>query len=202
MKNICLTALLVFGLIVSSNAQSYWSINWDISKGLGETGNYVESIGFRGVSIDGRVFVNENVSIGGFFSWNALNDKLSNQEPFEFNGDGYKGNISGTQTHYLNVFPVLITGHYFFDTGSNTRPFFGIGLGSVYTEQRTDFGLNTFYADAWRFGVQPEFGVYLPLGLNGGGLNLALRYLYGTPADDLDSLSMFTFAIGFSFMSF
>ena len=201
MKKIYLTALLLIGLIVSGNAQSYWAINWDISTGLGDTGNFVEGINFRGVSIDGRGFVNENLSIGGFFSWNALYDKKSDMEPFEFSGDDYKGNISGTQSNYLNVFPVLLTGHYFFDTGSDVRPYFGIGLGTVYTEQRTDFGLLSFYDDSWGFGAQPEFGVYLPLGLSGGGLNLALRYLYGSSGGDLDSLSMLTFAIGFAFMN-
>lgn len=201
MKNIYLTALLFIGLIVSSNAQSYWTVNWDISKGTGDTGNYVEGFNFRGMSLDGRGFVNENITVGGFFSWNTLYDKISDQAPFEFSGDGYTGNISGTQSNYLNIFPVLITGHYFFDTGGDIRPYFGIGLGSVYTEQRTDFGLNSFYADSWAFGAQPEIGVHVPFGLSGSGINLALRYLYGSSAGDLDSLSMFTFSVGFGFMN-
>jgi len=201
MKNIYLTGLLLIGFIISANAQTaFWSINWDISKGSGDTGDYIENTNFRGVSFDGRYFINDNVTIGGFVSWNALDDKVSDQAPFEFSGDGTTGHISGTQVRYLNIFPVLINAHYYFDTGG-IKPYMGIGLGSVYTEQRTDFGLNSFYSDSWAFGAQPEVGVFVPFGYSGTGLNLALRYLYGSSAGDLDSLSMFTLAIGISFMN-
>ena len=201
MKNIYLTSLLLIGFIVSTNAQtSFWTINWDISKGTGDTGDYIESINYRGVSFDGRYFINENVTVGGFVSWYALTDKLKNQPPFEFSQDGTTGHISGTQVRYLNVLPVLINAHYYVETG-DVRPYVGIGLGSIYTEQRTDFGLNSFYADSWAFGAQPEIGIFVPFGYSGTGLNLALRYLYGSSAGDLDSLSMFSFAIGLGFMN-
>ncbi len=200
MKKIYLTALLLIGLIISTNAQqAYFTINWDITKGTGDTGNYIEDISYRGFSFEGRYFVNNNVSVGGFFSWYALNDKIKDQPPYEFHQDGTTGHISGTQVRYLNVLPVLINAHYYVETGG-IKPYAGIGIGTIYSEQRTDFGLNSFYADSWAFGVQPEIGVFVPFGYSDTGLNLALRYLYGSSAGDLDSLSMLTFAIGFGFM--
>ncbi|MCD6544487.1 MAG: hypothetical protein J7K34_08255 [Flavobacteriaceae bacterium] len=201
MRKIYLTTLLLIGLIVSGNAQqSFWSLNWDITKGMGDTGDYIGDTNFRGISFDGRYFVNDNLTIGGFASWYALTDKVSNKTLDFDNGDGTAGSITGTQVRYLNVFPVLINTHYYIDTGGVT-PYFGIGLGTVYSEQRTDFGLSSFYADSWAFGAQPEVGVFVPFGYSGTGLNLALRYLYGSSAGDLDSLSMFSFAIGLGFMN-
>ncbi len=203
MKKIYLAALLFIGLIVSGNAQtSYWSLNWDISKGIGDTGDYIENVNFRGLSFDGRFFVNEAVTVGGFMAWYTLYDKMTDQPPIEFdNGDGTAGAISGTQSRYLNVFPVLVNTHYYFDTGSNTKVYAGIGLGGVYTEQKTELGLMSIYSDSFAFGAQPEIGVFVPFKYSGTGLNLAVRYLYGSSAGDLDSLSMFSFAIGLGFMN-
>lgn len=203
MRKIYITAILLIGLTISSYAQSsYWSLNWDITKAAGDTGDYIGNINFRGVSFDGRAFINDNISIGGSVAWYTLYDKLSGLPPIEIdNGDGTAGHISGTQARYLNLVPVLINSHFYFDSGGDFKPYIGIGLGGIYTENRTEIGLSAFSSDSYAFGAQPEIGVYIPFGYSGTGLNLALRYLYGTSAGDLDSLSMFTFAIGIGFMN-
>ncbi len=202
MKKIYLTALLLIGLIVGSNAQTaYMSLNWDITKTAGNTSDYIEEIGYRGASLELGYFIGDNITIGGFFAWYTLDDKIGDGVPYEFHDNGVTGHVSGTQARYLNIFPVLINSQYFIDSGSNFKPYVGFGMGSVYTEQRTDFGLNSFYADSWGFAAQPEIGAYIPFGYSGTGLNVALRYLYGSSAGELDSLSMFSFAIGFGFMN-
>ncbi len=203
MKKIYITALLLIGMMISANAQhSYWSINWDIAQPMGDAGDFIGKTSFRGISADGRYFVDNKLSVGGFFGWNTLYDKLENQPPYEFQGeDGSIGHISGTQFRYLNVFPVLVTAHYYVETGGKIKPYAGMGIGTVYSEQRVDVGLSSIYSDSWAFGVQPEVGVYIPFGYNGTGINLAVRYLYGTSAGDLNQLSMLNFAIGFGFMN-
>jgi len=202
MKKIYLTALLIIGFIVSTNAQQfYWTTNWEISKGVGDTGDFIESVNFRGISFDGRYFINENVTVGGFVSWNALYDKLKNLPPIEFEDDGLVGHVSGTQVHYLNVFPILANMHYFFDADGKIKPYAGIGLGGVYVEQRNDIGFRSFNSDSFGFAAQPEIGVFIPFNsYSGTGINLAVRYLYGSSAGELKSLSMLNFAIGFGFM--
>jgi len=203
MKKIYITALLLIGLFVNTNAQqTYWTLNWDISKATSDTGDYIGDIGFRGISFDGRYFVKPQLTIGGFFGWNANNEKLNNGEPFEFQQDGTTGHISGTQVRYLNTLPILVTSHYYMDSKKRSfKPYIGLGIGTVYTEQRTDFGLNSFYSDSWGFGAQPEIGAFIGFNsYSGTGINVALRYLYGSSAGELDSLSMFSLAIGFGFM--
>lgn len=200
MKKIFITIILFIGLAVNSNAQSFWALNWDITKGTGETSDFIGNVNFRGLSIDGRVFVNDNVSFGGQVGWKTMYEKLTDLPPIEIEENGISGDISGTQMHYLNVFPALVTSHYYFDSG-NVKPYIGIGLGGVWIEQRNEIGLRSFYADSYAFGVQPEFGAFIPVGLNSSGINLAAKYLYGTSAGDLDSLGIFTFSIGFAFMN-
>ena len=200
MRKIYITAVLLIGLAMNSNAQSFWAFNWDMSKGSGDTGDFIGNFNFRGASLDGRYFVNDNISVGGHLGWNTLYEKLTDLPPIEIEKDGISGDISGTQRHYLNVFPVLATSHYYFDSG-NVKPYIGIGLGGVWVEQRNEIGLTAFKSDSFGFGVQPEVGVFIPIGLNSTGINLAMKYLYGTSAGDLDSLGMFNFSIGFAFMN-
>ena len=200
MKKIFITAILLIGLAVNSSAQSFWALNWDITKGTGETGDFIGNVNFRGLSFDGRVFINDNISVGGQVGWKTMYEKLTDLPPIEIEEDGISGDISGTQMHYLNVFPALVTSHYYFDSG-DVKPYIGIGLGGVWSEQRNDVGLRSFYADSFAFGVQPEIGVFVPVGFSSSGINLAARYLYGTSAGDLDSLGTFTFSIGFAFMN-
>ena len=206
MKKIYLTALLLFGLIAGSFAQrSYWTFNWDMNKGLGETGDFVDKFSVRGASVDGRFFINENITVGGFLGWSTLYDKLYDLPPITADlGDGVTADISGTQMRYLNTFPVLINAHYFMGDNGSIRPYAGIGIGTVYTEQRVDLGFHAFIAEKWGFAVQPEIGVFIPIGLNGPGVNLAARYLYGSTTGGMlgmDKLGMFTFAVGFGFMN-
>lgn len=200
MKRIYITAILLIGLAINSNAQSFWALNWDISKGVGETGDFIGNVNLRGASFDGRYLVNDNLSIGGNLGWKTMYEKLSNQPPVEIENEEIGGAISGTQLHYLNIFPVLLTSHYYFDSG-DVKPYVGIGLGGVWSEQRNDIGLRSNYSDSFGFGVQPEFGVFIPIGYNSTGFNVAAKYLYGTSAGDLDSLGVFTLSIGFAFMN-
>ncbi len=200
MKKIFITIILFIGLAVNSNAQSFWALNWDITMGTGETSDFIGNVNFRGLSFDGRVFVNDNISVGGQIGWKTMYEKLTDLPPIEIEEDGISGDISGTQMHYLNVFPALITSHYYFDSG-NVKPYIGLGLGGVWIEQKNEIGLRSFYDDSYAFGVQPEIGAFIPIGLNSSGINLAAKYLFGTSAGDLDSIGIFTFSIGFAFMN-
>ena len=213
MKKIFYTTIFFIGFIYISNAQEqiqrqrqeqqyYWSFNWEMSKALGDTKNFIESISFRGGSVEGRYFINEEatVTIGGYVALRTFYEKLSNEPPYEFELDDLEGDIYGEQILYLNTLPILANIHYYLSIGNDIKPYAGIGLGAIYSEQRTELGLKTIYADSWAIGAQPEIGIYIPVGELGSGLNLSAKYLYGSSAGDLDSLSMLTVAIGFGIM--
>ena len=81
------------------------------------------------------------------------------------------------------------------------RAYAGLGIGTVYVDTRSDIGFFTIQDKTWRFGVQPEVGVFIPFGLTGTGVNLSAKYRYATKSSDVEALSMVSFGIGFGFMN-
>lgn len=203
MKKIIITALLIVGFTISSNAQSsFWSINWPISTGIGSQKDFIGETSFRGIDVDGRSFVNDNISIGGNISWHVFKEVLRDLPPLEIEKDGIKGDISGTQYRYLNILPILANAHYYVDKSGDLNLYLGIGLGTVYVEERTDIGLTSFQNDSWRFGFQPEIGMFFPFGISTTGANVSLKYLYGTSSSDLNAISMLSLNIGIGFLPY
>ncbi|MCB0495805.1 MAG: outer membrane beta-barrel protein [Cyclobacteriaceae bacterium] len=203
MKRITLLAILLSGFAVVSNAQtSYWTISWPVSVGMGATNDYISATSFRGIGISGRSFLTDNLSIGGEGSWEVFNEIKRDLPPRSLDlGNGVYSNISGTEYRYLNTLPLFVNAHYYLGSNGSIRPFAGLGIGTVYVDQRTDIGLLSFQNNNWRFGLQPEIGVFIPFGLSPSGVNLSARYRYGTKASDADAISMFSFTIGLGIMN-
>ncbi len=202
MKKIILSALIVAGFAINSNAQSnYWTFSWPISMGVGSTNDYIAKTSFRGISITGASFITDNISIGGEWSWEVFDEIKRDLPPMEVNLDGHPGHISGTQYRYLNTIPIFVNSHYYLGENGALRPYIGMGIGTVYVDQRTDIGLVSIQSKTWRFGVQPEVGVFIPFGLTGTGVSLKAKYRYATKTSDDIAINMLSFGIGFGFMN-
>lgn len=203
MKKVILTLLILSGFAMASNAQtSYWTFSWPISMGLGTTNDYIQKTSFRGFGITGSSFITDNLSVGGEWSWEVFDEIKRDLPPREIDlGDGIMGNVSGVEYRYLNTLPIFVNAHYFIGQNGNIRPYAGMGIGTVYVDERTDIGLVSYQSKKWRFGLQPEVGVFIPFGLSPTGVNLSARYRYATKASDADAVSMFSFTIGLGFMN-
>lgn len=202
MKKILLSALIIAGFAINSNAQSsYWTFSWPISMGIGTTNEYIAKTSFRGFAMDGRSFITDDISIGGAWSWEVFDEIKRDLLPTEVNIDGAVGHVSGTQYRYLNTIPIFVNSHYYLGQNGAVRAYIGAGIGTTYIDQRTDIGLVTIQSKTWRFGVQPEVGVFIPFGLTGTGVNLSAKYRYSTKTSDADANSMVSFGIGFGFMN-
>jgi len=140
-----------------------------------------------------RWFLNEQLSAGVFFNWNVFYQKLSGEFV-----DGTQ-TVTGTQQRYINVFPILVEGHYYFtDDFSAIRPYAGVGIGTQFARERTDMGIFRVDQDAWQFAVAPSIGVLFGTG-GGTSLNLALRYYYAPKAGDLpNEISYLGTSLGFA----
>ena len=191
---------MLIGFSQISNAQSFWAVNWDIGVGTGDTGKFISETSFRGFTIEGRSFIKSNISIGGSFSWQIFKDDSFETTPIEIeNTGGYEGDISGTQYRYINAYPVLVTGHYYFGKESKIKPYVGIGLGTIYLEERLDIGFISVYDYTWGLGIEPAIGMFIPIGMNDLGANIGIKYTYGTNSGDLlDSFSALRFSVGFA----
>jgi len=200
MKKIVIITLMLISFSQISNAQSFWAVNWDIGMGTGDTGKFISETSFRGFTIEGRYFINTKTTIGGSFSWQIFKDNEYVQTPVEIeNSGGIIGDISGTQYRYINAYPVLVTGHYYFAESAAVKPYVGIGLGTIYLEERVDVGLISISDDSWGLGVEPAVGMFIPVGMNDFGFNVGVKYTYGTNSGDFtDNFSAFRFSIGFA----
>lgn len=190
------------GFAMIANAQTtYWNFNWPISMGMGSTNEYISNTSFRGIVVDGRSFLTDNLSVGGSWSWEVFDEIKRDLPPRNILVDnGVYGQISGVEYRYLNTIPIFANAHYYMGSNGAIRPYGGLSIGTVYVDERTDIGLVSIQSKKWRFGVQPEVGVFIPFGLSSTGVNLSARYRFATKASDADAVSMFSFAIGLGFM--
>jgi len=67
--------------------------------------------------------------------------------------------ISGIQYRYTNVAPILAEGKFYLPTKSKkAKPYVGIGVGTLYVNRSTDFGLYRITNETWQFCLRPELG--------------------------------------------
>jgi len=91
---------------------------------------------WRGINIEGQWMISPNISTGYNLGWNVFNEKLTG----EFTQD--TKTLSGTQLRYLNSFPMMVEGRYHIgELGTTTTPYFGFGVGTIYSEKRTEMGV-------------------------------------------------------------
>ena len=155
----------------------------------------VNNASFRGGSFEGRGFVSDQISVGGWISWEVFKERLDN---VTYNGNGV--DVTGTQVRYINMLPILVTSHYYMGDFAEVTPYFGGGLGAYRSLQRTEIGLVAFSNDNWHFGFAPEIGAFLPLSYS-SGLNLAVKYHVATKTKG-SSYSYLSFMIGLAWLDF
>jgi opacity protein-like surface antigen len=202
MKNLFII-IAVFISSASFAQRSFWSFNYQMSFSSGEQSDFIADPSFRGWGVDGRGFITQDVSVGGSFSWEVFNQIYRDlpPQPVATGQDNVAGLISGVQYRYLNTLPILANAHYYLGSDGEMRPYFGIGIGTSYIEQKTEIGLVSITENGWGFAVQPEIGLMIPFGLTGFGANLSGRFRYTTKTSETIPISFFTLAVGIGFMN-
>lgn len=204
MKKI-LIIIAVFASTASFAQRSFWSFNYPMSFSLGEQADYISESSFRGIGLDGRFFIDTNISVGGSWSWEVFDEIKRGLPPTQLNladeGDNIQGTVSGVQYRFLNTIPIMVNGHYYLGSNGAMRTYFGLAVGTSYVEQRTDVGFISILNKKWGFAIQPEVGVVIPFGLSGTGLNVAGRFRYTTKTSDTIPVSFFTLAVGLAFIN-
>ena len=190
MRKTILTACLVLCFVISASAQNKFSVTYSLGLPSGDTSDLFESTSWRGVNLDYQYFVKEEFAIGFSTGWQIFSEDL-----------GFVTETSGTETlsgfryNYLNSYPLLITGSYFFNPDKQISPYASVGLGLVYNELNEDIGILTFESTGWPFSVRPEVGIDYELVYN-LGLRASFKYNYVASGDELPSLPYYAFNIG------
>lgn len=195
-NKILLTSIFVILIGVSSFGQGggVWNFDWNMGFPMGDTKDFISQPSFRGFSIEGRGFVTESIAIGGIGAWSVF---------YESNGwvtqESGETKLYGYQRRYLNVMPLMATGHYYFSSGQ-VQPYIGFGLGTYYIESRDFLGIYYLQGKAWHFGIAPEVGVMMPFGSGNTGLNVNFKYNMAAKTKEEASYSWLGINVGISYL--
>jgi hypothetical protein len=149
----------VIGLVplAASQAQvGMGAVTWNVSDGLGDTGDFISDISYIGFGIEGRSYIAKSFTIGVEFSWQVWDEQST--DAIEIEG----GTLTGKQFRYINAFPMLATLDLYAGEIHNFRMFLGVGVGAYYIMKRLQIGLANLEDKDWFFGGGPEFGFLIP----------------------------------------
>ena len=199
--SIILVALLTFLLLPMMNGQaqaqrhvSYvgdnlWVASYSVAAPLSNTKDYIGQTSWLGFTVEGRHFTKPNLTVGILSGWTTLYNKAYRVQQ--------TGNttVSGVQTRYLNIFPLLGTGHIYFGDRDSPKFYLGGGVGTYWIEKKTELGLYALTENNWHFGLAPEIGVSIPRGRT--AIVISARYNYAFSAGNVDEQSWLSLGIGF-----
>lgn len=186
---------IIIALLISSASysQSLYSMNYTMSLGVGDQGDYINSASFRGFTFEGRGFISDQFSLGGLFTWSTFYEKLGGATYIEGTTT-----LTGTQYRYINAFPILFTAHYYTsDDPYSVRAYLGGGIGTYKINKRTNIGVWSFEDRYWHFGFAPEVGVLFPISMD-TKLNVSLKYHYAFKTKNSINYSWFGLNVGFA----
>lgn len=190
--------LIIFAFILSSSIasaqESIFHIGWDVAVPTGELEEYIGEVSARGLTIGGRKFLYDFISVGGKTGWQTFYARYDGTQEVNENLD-----ITGVQLRYLNVFPIMANVFYYLGQDEGVRPYLGTNVGITFSTQRTEIGLFSASQNSTHFGIAPEVGVLIPIGLAGGGLIVSARYEQAFKSDNNFQIQYFTFNLAFNF---
>src|SRR5210317_1512788 len=94
---------------VFSQQWGHFSVQYDMSFGTGDLGDFISKGSFRGASLQYRYPATDNILVGGDLGWNVFYEKKDY--------DSYTVDtrtLSGVQYRYQNMVPILVSADYLF----------------------------------------------------------------------------------------
>jgi len=164
-------------------------VAYNTAVGLGDTHDFAPDFSFLGFSFDWRARVSDKFWPGVSFGWQSMYGK--EVKTLHYGNTTFTGTIATS----LNMFPMLVTGNYYFMTDPRgVRPYGGFGIGAYAAEHRLDVGIWTVSETTWHFGFAPELGVALPTGRR--QLVVSTKFNYAAASGRWDPLMYLNFNVG------
>ena len=162
MRHSLLRALVVAVVLMlgagSAAAQDWFGMaTYQISKGTGDTGEFIDDISYLGAGLDMRKTLFGGTTAGVGMAWNVFHDRTEGVIELE------SGAVSGSQDRYINAFPIMLGLHQYIGNWRKSRIHFGINGGGFLLVQTFRIGVTEFEEDSWEWGVAPEAGIVLPI---------------------------------------
>ena len=199
---IFLFALLFSGLVYGQDEgprnllidRNQFLATWDIAFPI--NGDYLDETSFNGARIEYRRLVNKNFAWGLSTGWNSYRQKVD-QQLYEAE-DGSRA-VFTDMIRKINEMPIAVSGYYFLDQTAAFRPYAGLGIGTMYSQQKAFFNVYVIEESNWGFLIRPEIGMQFDINYN-VGLHLYAAYSSATNNNDffrIESLEHLSLGIGF-----
>ncbi|MGC3999299.1 MAG: hypothetical protein QM767_18410 [Anaeromyxobacter sp.] len=197
---VLLGALLAAGAARAQDYRSYrpqqslYIFNYEISKGVGSFGDFIDATSYRGFSFEARSMVRDSFSAGIGVTWNRFDQTVDATRTYP-NG----GQLTGPSYRYADQLAIKGLFHAYLGQGA-LRPYLGVGLGGVWNYSYSQMADFASADNGFEFIASPEVGLTFTLakGASSAGINLALRYNWTTAdfqsVNDAQSVAL---AIGF-----
>jgi len=168
-------------------------ISYPIGFPMDDLNDYIDKPSFRGINLEWGKEVSPNVIAEIETGWNVFYQ----EQPTQVYTEG-TASISGKQFRYTNSVPIIAGAKWVLKSSNNLVPYAGVGLGTMYSDRSTDFGLYRISTDAWQFCIRPELGITFK-SRNGPSAMLGVKYYSSFNSSDLDGQSFLTINIGVVF---
>lgn len=152
--------ILLFSNSYAQRERWYGALTYSVSVPSGDTKDIIGDISWRGMGLDYRYMVQKNLSVGLYFGWNTMYERVTGQT--ELNTDP-PGTIYGTQDNTINSFPIMVSAHYYLGERKQLRPYIGLNAGGSIMLQQKAIGIFEWNNDQWQWGIAPEAGVAIPV---------------------------------------
>lgn len=193
MKKIFFLAIGFFFMQSAFSQRSAFILSYPISFPMGDLGDYTNKTSFRGINMEFAWEVHPNLLADIETGWNVFYQ----EEPSQVYTEG-TASISGKQFRYTNSVPILAGAKWILNERKNVIPYAGVGLGTLYSDRSTDFGLYRISTDAWQFCIRPEIGITFK-SRNGPAAMLGVKYYAAFNSSALDGQSFLSINIGIVF---
>jgi outer membrane protein len=179
-------------------ARDYTGIlSYNIAMPTGDLNDFISNNSFRGFEVEGRRFIQPNLSWSLSWQWNTFNEATSGTFKIP------NGHITGNQHRILYSWPFLAKAHYYFGEPTlgnrNAVPFVGLGAGAYWIRQTLEFGIVAVEETSWHFGFSPEAGVLIPtVGANDVVLSAGYHHAFESGGNGPHSYWTVKLGIGYS----
>ena len=188
-KYIITLAILVSGLAMNGQ-DVIWKMGYDVGFPFSSTKEFTDQVSWRGVSLDVDRFVNDNLAVGLGFSWSLFLEKEA---------DSYYERdlilLHGTQVRYINNIPLMARISWY-QPMDMFEPYFSLGIGTAWQENRREMGLFSVTDNYWHFALAPELGLVMPVG--NSYINAKVKYTHGFETSNGPALSYLSVGLGFA----
>jgi len=175
--------------------ESYMSLQYSVSFGTGDLGDYISAASWRGALLEYRSAVKGKLMVGVDLGWNVFYEK----KDYDTYSVGTES-LSGIQYRYQNAVPILVAADYLIlSSESLVKPYVGLGIGTIYNERSTDMGMYRWKENPWQFALKGELGLLYELSYR-SSVKFAAKYYNGFKSNSLDGQSYFSLNLGMAWV--